>query len=297
MYAKCHGDLHLGNVAPIDGEPVVFDAIEVQSRLRWIDTQNDVSLPDDGPASRWRAALAYCSPDATRRSRETTKGFCGARFSEVYRGDGAGQDRGHPPATGPAEQERQLVEIELVSYPCLAERLTARARRPDHHLRPFRQRQELPGRGTDHTLPALCLRSDVESASVCWADPGEDATALWYYSSDLDPCTYARLCRTARSVVDAGYVAVVDATFSAGQVACAVQRALRAELGGHSILDCDAPVEVLRQRILMRRAGGGNVSDADLWSWNVSWSCVNRCRMQSSATPSGCDRKDPPVAG
>ena len=65
-------------------------------------------------------------------------------------------------------------------------------------------------------------------------------------------------------MVDAGYVAVVDATFL-----LAAQRApfstLAAELGvPFVILDCDAPVEVLRQRILMRRQEAGNVSDADL---------------------------------
>jgi hypothetical protein len=33
---ECHGDLHLGNIAWIDGAPVLFDAIEFNADLRWI---------------------------------------------------------------------------------------------------------------------------------------------------------------------------------------------------------------------------------------------------------------------
>jgi len=41
---ECHGDLHLGNVALIDGEPVPFDCIEFNPELRFIDVISDVAF-------------------------------------------------------------------------------------------------------------------------------------------------------------------------------------------------------------------------------------------------------------
>ena len=37
MCAECHGDLHLANIAWIDGQPQLFDALEFSPDLRWID--------------------------------------------------------------------------------------------------------------------------------------------------------------------------------------------------------------------------------------------------------------------
>ena len=39
-----HGDLHLGNLLWLDGRPLLFDAIEFNPRLRWIDTACDIAF-------------------------------------------------------------------------------------------------------------------------------------------------------------------------------------------------------------------------------------------------------------
>ena len=41
---RCHGDLHLGNVALIDGEPVIFDALEFDEALATIDVLYDLAF-------------------------------------------------------------------------------------------------------------------------------------------------------------------------------------------------------------------------------------------------------------
>ena len=53
---ECHGDLHLTNMAWIDDEPVLFDCIEFNDNLRWIDVINDIAflvmdLDDRGEAT------------------------------------------------------------------------------------------------------------------------------------------------------------------------------------------------------------------------------------------------------
>ena len=262
---ECHGDLHLGNVALIDGEPVVFDAIEFNPGLRWIDTLNDVAFLTMDLHHGGRAALAYCFLDRYLQITADYEGLAVLRFYEVYRAMVRAKIAAIRQQQDLPAQERQLVEIELASYLVLAERLTAARRGAliiTYGL--SGSGKSFQGAALTGPLPALCLRSDVERKRLLGVDPGEDATALGGYSPDLTRRTYARLAELARSVVDAGYVAVVDATFL-----LAAQRApfsaLAAELGvPFVILDCDAPVEVLRQRILMRRQEAGNVSDADL---------------------------------
>jgi aminoglycoside phosphotransferase family enzyme/predicted kinase len=44
MVRECHGDLHSGNIVTIDGRVAVFDCIEFNDSLRWIDVISDVAF-------------------------------------------------------------------------------------------------------------------------------------------------------------------------------------------------------------------------------------------------------------
>ena len=41
---RCHGDLHLRNICLVDGKPTLFDAIEFNESLGWIDLVDDVAF-------------------------------------------------------------------------------------------------------------------------------------------------------------------------------------------------------------------------------------------------------------
>jgi aminoglycoside phosphotransferase family enzyme len=41
---ECHGDLHLGNIALVDGRMTLFDCIEFSPSLRWSDVMSDVAF-------------------------------------------------------------------------------------------------------------------------------------------------------------------------------------------------------------------------------------------------------------
>jgi len=62
---ECHGDLHLGNIALIDGRIQIFDCIEFNTSLRWIDIINEASflfmdLDERGQQDfAWRFLNAY----------------------------------------------------------------------------------------------------------------------------------------------------------------------------------------------------------------------------------------------
>jgi hypothetical protein len=44
LIRECHGDLHLGNIVLIDGHVRLFDCIEFNEDLRWIDVASDVAF-------------------------------------------------------------------------------------------------------------------------------------------------------------------------------------------------------------------------------------------------------------
>lgn len=262
---ECHGDLHLGNVALIEGEPVVFDAIEFNPSFRWIDTINDIAFLTMDLRHSGRQELAYRFLDHYLLTSGDYPGLRVLRFYEVYRAMVRAKIaaiREHQDLTA---QERQSVEKELEGYVELAEALTQGHRGAlviTHGLSGSGKSYEterLPG-----ALPAVRLRSDVERKRLLGIDPREDATGLGAYSADLTDRTYARLADLARPVIESGYVAVVDATF--------LRRTLRDDFRELAeslqvpfvIVDCDAPSQLLRARIMQRRDDTGNVSDADL---------------------------------
>ena len=62
---ECHGDMHLGNMALVDGDVAIFDGIEFNANLRWIDVMSEVAflcmdLEQRGrPDYAWRFLNAY----------------------------------------------------------------------------------------------------------------------------------------------------------------------------------------------------------------------------------------------
>jgi aminoglycoside phosphotransferase family enzyme len=56
---ECHGDLHLGNIALMDEEPVPFDGIEFDKNLRWIDVANEIAFPVMDLVYHGRSDLAW----------------------------------------------------------------------------------------------------------------------------------------------------------------------------------------------------------------------------------------------
>jgi len=262
---ECHGDLHLGNVALIEGQPVVFDAIEFNPGFRWIDTVNDIAFLTMDLHHCGRDGLAYRFLDRYLQAGGDYAGLAVLRFYEVYRAMVRAKIAAIREHQGLSAAEREAVEAELASYVELAERL-ARDRRGALVIT-----HGVSGSGKSHVtaalpgaVPALRLRSDVERKRLLGIDPREDATGLGAYSSDLTRRTYDRLAAQARTVVASGHIAIIDATFLRR-----AQRDLFRELAEtlkvpFRIIDCDAPPQLLRERILQRRDEAGNVSDADL---------------------------------
>ena len=262
---ECHGDLHLGNIALIDAQPVVFDAIEFNPGFRWIDTFNDLAFLTMDLHHRNLSALAYRFLDRYLAHTGDYAGLAVLQLYEVYRAMVRAKIAAIRRGQVDDGNEGDAIDAEFDAYLALAARL-CRPRRGALLIT-----HGLSGSGKSYqtaaladVLPAVRLRSDVERKRLLGIDPRADATAQGGYTAELTERTYARLAELARIAVDAGYIAVVDATFLKQVQRRRFQDLAAAAQVPFVILDCDAPADVLRKRIRARAGETDNVSDAGL---------------------------------
>jgi aminoglycoside phosphotransferase family enzyme/predicted kinase len=254
---ECHGDLHLGNIALIDGEPTAFDGIEFSESLRWIDVVNEIAflvmdlIDRKLPRLAWRFLNGYL---------EATGDYAGMpllRFYLVYRALVRAKVaciRDHQP--GLDGQAHGRAGREYLEYLRLAQAL---AERPPRALIVM---HGVAGSGKTTVAQELLeawgavrLRSDVERKRLQGLEAGArtgSALGEGIYSPDLTAQTYARLSALSRTVLEAGYPVIVDATFLARAQRSAFAETARAAGVPFGIAVCEAPEAVLRERV----AGG-----------------------------------------
>jgi predicted kinase len=84
------------------------------------------------------------------------------------------------------------------------------------------------------------------------------------YATVSTDATYERLAQIATTILRAGHTALIDASFLRARHRSALEAVAR-ECGAHfGIVDCDAPEEVLRERIVARHQAGRDPSEATL---------------------------------
>jgi predicted kinase len=266
---ECHGDLHLGNVAQLDGRPLLFDCIEFSERLRRIDVMSDVAFAamDLARYGLWRHAARFVN-----RYVERTGDYAGLavlRFYEVYRAMVRAKVAWIRACQGRAGTAgTQAAHGEFAAYLTLARRLSQRVAPAlvlMHGL-------SASGKTTAsdllvEALGAVRVRSDVERKRLHGLDALASAAAApgaGIYGERDAQDTYGRLAALAREVLAAGYPVVVDAAFLRRADRDRF-RALAAGLGaGFQIAACTAPEAVLRARVIVRQRSGADASDAGI---------------------------------
>jgi hypothetical protein len=262
---ECHGDLHLGNIALIDGRPVVFDAIEFSPALRWIDPINDAAFLTMDLRQRRHPALAQRFVNRYLQITGDYEGLALLQGFEVYRALVRAKIAAIRSGQSDIDDaDRRQVEGELETYLAVAQELAAPRRGAIVIL------HGVSGSGKSHVaqtlvddLPAVVVRSDLERKRLLGLEATSDATGRGGYDADITRQTYQRLTEAVTVAAASGYVGVADATY--------LRRADRqglAELARrlgvpYAILACEAPTEVLEARIARRASLAGNVSDAD----------------------------------
>jgi aminoglycoside phosphotransferase family enzyme/predicted kinase len=266
---ECHGDLHLGNVALIDGQPTPFDGIEFNESFRWVDVMNEVAFLVMDLLDRGLPRLAFRFLNTYLERTGDYAGLAVVRFYLVYRALVRAKVaciRVHQ--QGVSADERRRGEREHLEYLRLARSLAGESRRALVLM------HGLSGSGKTtvaqylvEALGAVRVRSDVERKRLVGLDAqarSGSALGAGLYAADLTARTYARLAELARAIVEAGYSAVVDAAF--------LSRAQREAFAGLArelgvpcaIADCQAPEALLRERVALRERAGRDASEAGL---------------------------------
>ncbi len=267
---ECHGDLHLGNVTEINGKVVIFDGIEFNENFRWIDVLNEMAFLFTDLEHRGRPDLAW---RALNRYLELSGDYGGLRLLRYYRlyrvMVRAKVDAFRLAQPGLDQEELEELEADIDVYLDQAEE-TVRLVRPDLILT-----RGLSGSGKTYTsqhlleiMGAIRLRSDVERKRL-FGLPSEARTGSdlgqGIYSAAATQDTQVRLQTCVRSLLEAGYPVIVDATFLKSEQ-IAPFRELAQELKvPFAILDLRAEESVLRNR-LARRTGDASEAGQEVLS-------------------------------
>ncbi|MDO9054605.1 MAG: AAA family ATPase [Gallionella sp.] len=287
---ECHGDLHLANLAWFDGQLLIFDCLEFNPALRWIDVISEVAFcymdllqknyqsplhieveGDDCPLSRLRervevraggyAGLAFRFLNAWLEVTGDYEGVALLRYYAVYRALVRAKV-----AALRAEQGCNTSRAEVTSCLQLAAQLSQSA--------PLQLwiTHGLSGSGkTTHSQHMLekhgmiRLRSDVERKRLAGLDArarGGEASGL--YSTSFGLRTYQYLAERAEDLLASGWSVVVDAAFLQRRERDRFRDLARRTGADFRILDMPADPAVLRERVRQRQAEGNDASDADL---------------------------------
>jgi len=240
---ECHGDLHLGNVTEVEGEVLLFDGIEFNDEIRWIDVINEMAFLFSDFEHRDAASLGWTALN---------------RYLEITGDYQEGLD----------QAEREELEQEVDVYLEQGERVTAGG------TPTFVLMRGLSGSGKSFIssrligeLQAVRLRSDIERKRLFGVEElasSGSGVSEGIYTPEAGRKTFDRLSDLARTILGASYHTVVDATFLRPDLLNRF-RELGEELGiSVKVLDVRAPEPVLRSRLVERNRSGKDASEADL---------------------------------
>ena len=261
---ECHGDLHLANLVLLDGRVRLFDCIEFNEDLRWIDVASEIAFTYVDLLDHDRPGLANWFINEALSQNGDHEAATVLRFYAVYRALVRAKV-----AAIRCGQAADGAPADVLSCLALAGRLSSppATRLVITH--------GLSGCGktmaSTHLLQAdtqvctLRLRSDVERKRLFGLPATQhsgSATGMGIYAADAHARTYQHLHTQCAMLLRAGWSVVVDAAFLRRSERAGFQ-SLAATMGvPYSILAPVAPPDVLRARIAARQALGRDASEA-----------------------------------
>lgn len=265
MIRECHGDLHLGNLAWVDGQIVIFDCIEFDPALRWIDVISEVAFCFMDLLHRRHSGLAMRFLNAWLESSGDYEGIALLRYYAVYRALVRAKVAAlRAEQSGDSDASRAEVSACLL----LAEQLT------QNMPTQLWITHGLSGSGKTTFSQTLLqdygmirLRSDIERKRLAGQDVLAHSGAgigQGLYTQEAGRRTYRHLARLVERLLTTGWPVIVDAAFLERW-----QRDLFREVAQRrglrlNILNLNADPATLRERVIQRAAQGQDASEADL---------------------------------
>src|SRR5262249_1556908 len=213
---ECHGDLHLNNIALIDGKVSLFDRIEFNESMRWIDVTSDVAFLVMDLHERGRPDLGA---RFLNRYLEITGDYEGVALLPFYL-----TYRAMVRAKIACLRMNQVVSAEIRAASRDEYRQYIRLAKSHGRQRPALVLMHgLAGSGkttmSEHLMQRVCairLRTDIERKRIhgLEAEAQTDSPVARGIYTDVDTQrVYGRICVLARAIAEAGFVAIADGAF------------------------------------------------------------------------------------
>lgn len=256
-----HGDMHLGNMILRQGEVEVFDCLEFNPPLRWIDVISEIAFLVMDLADRGRPDLGWRFFNEWLMHTGDYAGLKVWAWYYVYRAlvrAKVAELRRHQ--SDVTEAEARILDRQLSEYLQQAQRITQRP------LPKLILTHGVSGSGKSYCaqkISADCglvwIRSDIERKRLfCFQQTDKDDL----YTSAMTSRTYNHLRELADVVLRSGWSVILDATF----LSCSQRepfRELARTLDIDSILlSFQADDATRRRRIIQRQQSGHDPSDA-----------------------------------
>lgn len=259
---ECHGDLHMANVAFINGEPTPFDCLEFDRSLRTIDVMGDIAFLAMDLQMRGNARTPTALLD---KYLERTGDYGGLPLERVFRID------------------RALVRAKVAALSSPGSEMHGKlAAYLDQALASLTVRDKplliltygLSGSGKSSCAEALAervgairIRTDVERKRLTGlrADASSHSELNGgIYSKTWTERTYSQVAEFARASLCAGHHTIVDASFLQQERRAAFITLANELALPWCIVETTAPIDVLKDRVKKRHALGEDASEANL---------------------------------
>tara|TARA_R110002095_G_scaffold172131_2_gene149559 strand:- start:4581 stop:6131 length:1551 start_codon:yes stop_codon:yes gene_type:complete len=258
---ECHGDMHLNNMILSKTGVTIFDCLEFNAELRWVDVMSEVAFVVMDLEDRGRADYAI---RFLNHYLEITGDYGGVPLLQIYLSYRA-MVRAKVAALSFSQQHLRQDEVprirnEFHSYLDLAKKYV-------HNTEPLLMLTHgVSGSGKSYGsslllegMRAIRIRSDVERKRI---QVESSLTESELYSEEVTRKTYQRLAELAQTILNAGWNVIVDAT-----TLKVWQRSLFRELADQLkvpflLIKFTAERAVLESRIAARQVTGADPSDA-----------------------------------
>lgn len=282
---ECHGDMHLGNIAWADGEILIFDGIEFNDDLRWIDVFSEIAFITMDLLEKGETRLSNLLLNRYLEKSGDYAGLRVLRFYQVYRAMVRAKVAAlgmNQCANGHEKDQHQQVFHDYVD---LAEQFT-RQTRPQLLLMAG---YSATGKSTlSHELlqqmGCIRIRSDRERKRLFGQGEGaSQAVNNGIYQPEYTQKTYHQLLELCHEILQAGFSVIVDATFLRAKQRNPFQQLALTLSCDYRVLWLDASKKTLLQRLEQRSQQQGNISDANA---AVIHRQLTQAEMPSKSEPS-----------
>ena len=254
---ECHGDLHLGNMALVNNEVTLFDCIEFNPELRWIDTISEAAfvamdLQARGyPGYCWRFINHYLEISLDYAGIRLLRYYCIYRALVRAKVEALRIDQQDSDAkTCQARLKPAIDYIELANSWA------------NSHRAGMIVMHGLSGSGKStiaaqlvEALGAIQIRSDVVRKQLFDLSPAaqtESALGQGIYTADATEATYRSMQQIAQTIIDADFTVILDATFLQQSRRRQMLETQTGTAYKRIIINCEAPAAELRRRIIER---------------------------------------------